>query len=367
MTEFTGTRNPLGFLLDDKAVACNHEYQMAKVLAVGPLDIGLYRDDFTSLGVEPYLAVQLNLKVDDRVLVLLVDGVPYITNRIFPGDVIFDELEVQNGAQFNGPAQFGGSSNFQGNSQFGGSADFQGNSQFGGSANFQGSAQFDSGATIQGTTNATGGITSGGPSTFAQATTFNGTAKFNDKTTFDDDATFNKETEFNDVATFSAGANFPIGLASMGWSLFYDNVDFHERIYLYDLLFYPGHTATTGSANMLINSASGRVYRTTSAARYKVDPQVIERAVSDAILRVEPKEWFDLAEVEENDGATDGLARIPGVIAEDLINVGLGRFVTYDEDGTPDGVMYDRLALTLIPIVNELVDRVEALEQAAAK
>ena len=58
----------------------------------------------------------------------------------------------------------------------------------------------------------------------------------------------------------------------------------------------------------------------------------------------------------------DPLRRIPGVVAEDLDAAGLGMFVVYNEDGSPESVMYDRLGVALVPAVKALRDRVNELE-----
>ena len=51
-----------------------------------------------------------------------------------------------------------------------------------------------------------------------------------------------------------------------------------------------------------------------------------------------------------------------GVIAEELVEIGLTDFVYFDADGVPDGVAYEKLALALIPLVQEQQSRLDALE-----
>jgi hypothetical protein len=55
------------------------------------------------------------------------------------------------------------------------------------------------------------------------------------------------------------------------------------------------------------------------------------------------------------------LWRHHGVIAEDLVDAGLDEFVSW-ENGEPEGVQYDRLAIYLFPIVKNLLQRIEKLE-----
>ncbi len=63
-----------------------------------------------------------------------------------------------------------------------------------------------------------------------------------------------------------------------------------------------------------------------------------------------------------------------GVIAERLIDAGLAWLVFFDEEGAPQGVHYERLALALLPVVQRLMAdrddiarRVAALEQKGAE
>jgi len=115
---------------------------------------------------------------------------------------------------------------------------------------------------------------------------------------------------------------------------------------------------TTSPVNMRV-SDSGVYQRVTSAARYKIDAQEME--VPDALLDVPLKDWVDLSAAESIsallnaprplnlveqavwDDAT--FKRVPGVIAEEVAAAGGEQFVEYGNDGTVQGVAYDRLAL----------------------
>ena len=55
------------------------------------------------------------------------------------------------------------------------------------------------------------------------------------------------------------------------------------------------------------------------------------------------------------------------VVAEDVADAGLSQFVTYDEEGQVDGLMYDRLWVTLIPVVKDLASRLRVLEDRIAQ
>ena len=117
------------------------------------------------------------------------------------------------------------------------------------------------------------------------------------------------------------------------------------------------NTTNSAGANMFCPS-SGWICRSTSSARYKQDiaPHPID---IQAVLKLEPKEWWDRGEVERNGGSTDGLPRHAGLIAEDVAAIpGMEWLVSYDDDGDPDAVEYGRLGVALIPVVRELWKRV---------
>lgn len=136
--------------------------------------------------------------------------------------------------------------------------------------------------------------------------------------------------------------------------------------------------------NMVVTSA-GTLGRSTSATKYKVDIQTVD--YGDAVLDLPVKTWFDKTtcdawadaldsadgdEVEAASAAGDIpiIRRIPGLIAEDVVAAGLTDFVAYGADGTTvEGLNYDRLLVTLIPIIKsqrdtiaQLSERVTALE-----
>ena len=127
--------------------------------------------------------------------------------------------------------------------------------------------------------------------------------------------------------------------------------------------FMPGRTKMMQSAlaaNLHID-ANGYIYHTTSARKWKLDIKDVGVDPS-LILNVRVRDWIDksAASLDENYST-----RTPGVVAEELEEAGLSEFVVYDEleDGTHiSGVLYDRLALLLIPVVRDLRDRLEALE-----
>jgi len=132
---------------------------------------------------------------------------------------------------------------------------------------------------------------------------------------------------------------------------------------------------TTRASN--VNMYYGIFYRTTSSAKYKIDPVEIPAEWDDRILSLKATRWFDKNETEavaeyfrrvEEGESLEGLApsgklrRIPGMIAEEVESAGLEDYVIYNEDGEIEGLMYDRLAVSLIPIVRRQKDRIVELE-----
>ena len=163
-----------------------------------------------------------------------------------------------------------------------------------------------------------------------------------------------------------------------------------EGIYirtLGDLTLYSGRmsapnlNSTTGTAN-LRRTSNGFVGVIGSSRSLKIAEEPITVTVpdfADSLLSVDSVTWFDkaaaeriaAAETEKANGIVpeddlddvDPLRRIPGVIAEDLHDAGLGILVEYDSEGAPSSVMYDRIGSALIPIVRGLRDRINELEE----
>ena len=127
-------------------------------------------------------------------------------------------------------------------------------------------------------------------------------------------------------------------------------------------IYNPGHATTSSAANAYLNASTGLLARSTSSLRYKVDvqPQVIPL---ESILALEPKSFFDKGQVEEK-GNTDGLPRILGLIAEEVAEIPVlaDLLMNKNEEGQPDSVNYDRIAVALIPLLKDLNARLLKLE-----
>ncbi|WP_112181373.1 phage tail spike protein [Paraliobacillus zengyii] len=120
------------------------------------------------------------------------------------------------------------------------------------------------------------------------------------------------------------------------------------------------YNTTTGASSNVYISTAGQFARVTSAKKYKTDIQAVDIDYNK-ILDLKPSHWFDKAEVAENGGITDGLKRYYGLIAENVFDVGLSQYVTFNGDEI-EGIEYDRLWTLLIPVANDHADRIKYLE-----
>lgn len=105
---------------------------------------------------------------------------------------------------------------------------------------------------------------------------------------------------------------------------------------------------TSGNANVYIG-ASGALYRSSSAMKYKRD---INREAPEnyrAILDLPSANWIDREEYSRNDIKQ----RYYGHIAEDLIEIGLPQFVEYGDDNEVESIMYERLVSPLLEVVKD--------------
>ena len=86
--------------------------------------------------------------------------------------------------------------------------------------------------------------------------------------------------------------------------------------------------------------------------------------MGERILEVPTAHWFDKAEVRKKtlDPQAPDPRRYFGMIADDLDDAGLTELVEYNDKGEVEGLMYDRIALTIIPIVRNYRDRITKLE-----
>ncbi|WP_367377259.1 phage tail spike protein [Levilactobacillus cerevisiae] len=125
-------------------------------------------------------------------------------------------------------------------------------------------------------------------------------------------------------------------------------------------------------ANVYI-TAAGSLVRTASASKYKQDIHDMYDVdtLSAALLKAKPKYWFDKPSIENvvssaKNGKVPSLddttAEQPGLIAEDLEELGLSKFLYYGLDGELEGVDYSKLWVLLIPVLSKLRDDVATLK-----
>ncbi|WP_080947538.1 phage tail spike protein [Limosilactobacillus fermentum] len=123
---------------------------------------------------------------------------------------------------------------------------------------------------------------------------------------------------------------------------------------------------TNGASPNVYVAPDGALVRSTSASKYKTD---IQRSyVSDygeRLLELPTATWMDKAETERYvDGESqDKPVRHFGMIAEDLADAGLEMLVSRGQDGELEGIQYDRIGPALIPVIKQLQDKVNKLEE----
>ena len=124
---------------------------------------------------------------------------------------------------------------------------------------------------------------------------------------------------------------------------------------------YGGNTynqTNTGRA-MFVNTA-GLFGIGASSRRFKeniVDAELdVDAVLQMAVRRFNYKKSFDETQPEDI-----------GVIAEELVELGLTDFVYFDDEGIPDGVAYEKLALAVLEVVKVQQDRLDLLEARIVK
>jgi hypothetical protein len=126
-------------------------------------------------------------------------------------------------------------------------------------------------------------------------------------------------------------------------------------------IFVAAPPTTTSSANacqfVLLSGTRYRIQRNTSSARYKTNIVDADEVVLDAARKVKPRHYEST--IEDEAGAT----RL-GFIAEEIHEAGLTHAVGYDAEGKPETIDSVALIAALWHRVNDLEDRLKALEEA---
>ena len=142
-----------------------------------------------------------------------------------------------------------------------------------------------------------------------------------------------------------------------------------ENSYVYLLTRHSG----SGGSSLQI-AGDGALFVQSSASKYKEDIKYDgSTSVGDKFLTLDPATWQDKDEYEQRKlyretgiepthqiHMTD--KRYYGLIAEDLVKAGLEEFVVRDEaTGEVNGLEYDKVAISLIPVVREQRDAINEL------
>jgi hypothetical protein len=126
----------------------------------------------------------------------------------------------------------------------------------------------------------------------------------------------------------------------------------------------PNMDTSTSTANVRSPSNGSQLLRTGSARRFKLDIQDSNAGLS--ALQLRPRNWIDKYEYEQNNNSADGLTRVFGFVAEELIEIGLTDYVDFNEDGSVQSIAYDRLTAALIPVLQHQQEKIESLEARLA-
>ena len=123
---------------------------------------------------------------------------------------------------------------------------------------------------------------------------------------------------------------------------------------------------TTGNSPNVFVASDGALVRSTSASKYKT---MISRSHSldygERLLSLPTATWLDKAEEKRyaSGESKDKPVMHFGMIAEDLAAAGLEMLVSRGQDGELEGIQYDRIAPALLPVIKDLQDRIEKLEE----
>lgn len=165
-----------------------------------------------------------------------------------------------------------------------------------------------------------------------------------------------------DMGTISASPYIQIGTSGPGGGYWGDRMVIDGS---YVHIPSTWRRTTSAGANVVVNP-DGALTRVASATKYKTD---IQRSyVSDygeRLLELPTATWMDKAETERYvDGESqDKPVRHFGMIAEDLADAGLEMLVSRGQDGELEGIQYDRIGPALIPVIKQLQDKVNKLEE----
>ncbi len=160
-------------------------------------------------------------------------------------------------------------------------------------------------------------------------------------------------------------------------------------------LYIPGMSAVANSYVAMYRNGDGRLGISPSTLRVKRDVEVLDghelAVIADAVLRLqlvtfyytdelleqgrplrlatEPyvdddDQWHDATYEPDPDWVRPDAQQEIGLIAEDLYEAGLEWLIFTDDDGRPLGIHFERLALALLPVIQDHEARLAKLEEA---
>lgn len=135
---------------------------------------------------------------------------------------------------------------------------------------------------------------------------------------------------------------------------------------------------TTGTGTNVVVASGGYLRRSSSIRASKLEIEDAPEDWSEKIYDLRPVTYLDKGnteryadlltketEGEEIDWSDTDVSQIdtryPGLIAEEVIEAGMAEFATYDNDGNPVSLAYDRLVAALIGTVKKQRDQINDL------
>ena len=166
---------------------------------------------------------------------------------------------------------------------------------------------------------------------------------------------FATNTGFNNGGYFKQYPNIQIGVTQ-------DSNPQGDRIKIdaHYIHLYGGLPPTTSDSANVCMASDGAILKVTSASKYKKDiERTYETDYGKKLIELPTATWIDKAETKRSKNPR----RYFGMIAEDLADAGLEMLVRRDDNGEVDGIQYERLACALIPVVRELKEKINKLEE----
>lgn len=118
---------------------------------------------------------------------------------------------------------------------------------------------------------------------------------------------------------------------------------------------WQGPTYLNQTVLNVFGNATARAWNLSSSLRYKNSIEDYVSAPFDKILNLRPVTY-------QHNGDPENVEKSLGLIAEEVDALGLKYLVGYDDQGRPDSLNYSLVSVLLIPILKDLTQRLERLE-----